>query len=79
MKNETNYVGFLIIKIWQILKCFYRAFKLSTNLLFLKSAHLPVTPKNDRTYCNLISAENLYVLYNVIVYTKNYIKNKNML
>ena len=38
MKNEKKHMGFLIIKIWQILKHFSRALcsKLCANLLFLK-------------------------------------------
>ena len=41
MENETkNYKGFLIHKIWQILKRFSRALKLSIKLLFLKSGSI---------------------------------------
>ena len=37
MKNEKKYMGFLIPKVWQILKRFAGIFSSSTNLLFLKS------------------------------------------
>ena len=38
MKNEKNYVRFLITKIWQIWKHFSTSIKVSANYLFLKSA-----------------------------------------
>ena len=41
MKNEKNYMGFRIPKVWQILKRFAGAFRWAhTYLLFLKSEQL---------------------------------------
>ena len=45
IKNETNYMGFCIPKIWQILKCFARTFSSSINLLFLKNESLSARKK----------------------------------
>ena len=39
-KKIHSHEGFLIHKMWQIMKCFCRALKLSGNLLFLESAIL---------------------------------------
>ena len=35
MKNEKNYMGFLITKVWQILKCFSRAYRQAQTLKLL--------------------------------------------
>ena len=40
MKNEENYLGFLIPKIWQILKRFSRHFSLSTNPEIVKCENI---------------------------------------
>ena len=63
MKNEKNYIGFRIPKIWQILKRFAKIIASSINLLFLKSVQCLLIFETDINFKNYvhIDQEKIYI------------------